>query len=106
MLGESRFLDYDRAKQKNFMHIEQAAKNAGVYLDAAIAAYDLKKQAEQQAANIRQNASMEPDQQQATLLAIRQETEQTLQQRLGDHGWANYNRRGKTQWLKKMGGDK
>ena len=52
------------------------------------------RQAEEQAARVRQDQALTPEMRASTRERLRQETEKAIQSVIGDQGWAQFNQRG------------
>jgi hypothetical protein len=101
-LGETRYADYERAKDWTFQQIQQATKRADLGTTEAIKVYEMKKVAEAEARNLRNNQDLTAEQRNAALAGIQAETERAVQTVLGDKGWEQYNRNQNTYWLRNM----
>jgi hypothetical protein len=101
-LGDTRFQDYKRAQEYDFQQMQTAARRAGLTTDTAVQMHEMKKAAEQQARELRNNRDLPSEQRNELLSAIQQETERSFQQALGEKGWEEYNRGHNTQWLKNL----
>lgn len=104
-LGDQRFAEYERAQDYNFQQMLNAAKKAELGVAEAAQVYDMKKIAEQKAAELRKKKDISAADRTAALQAIRAETERSMQQTLGERGWTNYNRQANTWWLKSLSPD-
>jgi len=65
-------------------------------------AYAMRKAAEEQAARIRTDQSLAPEQRGTALEAIRQETERSIHAVLGEKGWDEFNRGSNNRWLERI----
>jgi hypothetical protein len=98
-LGESRYIDYERAQDPYFQQMFKAAQRGEVGGAQAIQAWEMKKMAEEKANELRRRGYSNQAERDAALRAIRAETESSLRQTLGEKGWENYNRPMNTIWL-------
>ncbi len=98
-LGAQRYADYEIAQDYAYEQMYRVAKQAGLGTPEAKQAYAMKKAAEVQAARIRNDQSLTPEQRGAGLAGIRQETEASIHAVLGEKGWAQFNRGGNNRWL-------
>lgn len=98
-LGPERYAEYERSQDYSYQQIYSSVKSADLGTAEANQVYEMKKLAEEQARKIRSDRAMAPEQRNATLNAIRQETEKSLQGVLGRKGWELYNRPVNTRWL-------
>ncbi|MCU0788896.1 MAG: hypothetical protein MUC91_12070 [Verrucomicrobia bacterium] len=101
-LGEARYADYERAQDWTFQQIQQAAKRADLGTTEAVKVYEMKKVAEAEARNLRNNQDLTQQQRLAALEGIQAETERSIKTVLGEKGWQQYNRNQNTYWLKSM----
>ena len=104
-LGDQRYAEYERAQDYNFQAMLNAAKKSDLGLAEAAQVYDMKKLAEQKAAELRSNSKLSNEERTAALQAIRTQTERSMQQTLGEKGWQSYNRQQNTYWLKGVSPD-
>jgi len=101
-LGETRYADYERAKDWSFQLINQAAKRADLGTTEAIQVYEMKKAAETEVRSVRNNQELTPEQRNAALAGIQAETERSMKAVLGEKGWDQYDRSQNTYWLRNM----
>ena len=104
-LGEQRYAEYERAQDYNFQQMINAAKKSDLGVAEAAQVYDMKKLAEQKASELRANSKLSNEERTAALQAIRNETERSMQQTLGEKGWQSYNKQQNTWWLKSLSPD-
>ena len=104
-LGQTRYDDYKRAQDYAFQAMFRAADREGLGKDAAVKAYDMKKAAEDQAKQLRDDKNLSADQRTAALRAIRDETERSVKGVFGEKGYAAYERNNGTLWLKGIAPD-
>lgn len=104
-LGDDRYQDYKRSEDYAFQAMYRAADREGLGKDAAVKAYDMKKAAEDQAKQIRADKNLSADQRTAALRAVRDETERSVKNVLGEKGYAGYERNNGTFWLKGIAPD-
>jgi hypothetical protein len=102
-LGETRYADYERAKDWNYQTIAKIADRNNLGKDAAVKVYDMKKLAEAEAAKIRKDTALTSEQRTAALASIRTETESSIKGVLGDKGYKSYE--GNAWWLKSISPD-
>lgn len=98
-LGDDRYADYQRSQDYQYQQIYRIVNKANLDTDVANKVYDMKTIAEAQAAKIRQDSSLNAQQQTAALQAVRQETERSIHQVMGDDAWELYNRPANVYWL-------
>ena len=104
-LGQTRYDDYKRAQDYAFQAMFRAADREGLGKDAAVKAFDMKKAAEDQAKQLRDDQTLSADQRTAALRAIRDETERSVKGVFGEKGYATYERNNGTLWLKGLAPD-
>jgi hypothetical protein len=98
-LGDDRYAAYERAQDHHFQQLNRVAQRTGLGTQEAVQAYDVKRIAEQQAGNVRQDSALDERARLLALEGIRRETEQALRDVLGEDGWQQYNRRQNIWWL-------
>jgi hypothetical protein len=99
VLGEQRYADYERAQDYQYQQLHRIVQRAGLQPEAANEVYGLRDIAIVQAARVRGDQTLTPEQRTAALQAIRQETERTMQQTLGNDAWQQFNRPNNRHWL-------
>lgn len=104
-LGDARYADFKRGEDYSFQAMYRAADREGLGKDTAVKAYDMKKAAEDQAKQIRDNENLSADQRTAALRGIRDETERSVKAVYGEKGYATYERNNGTIWLKGIAPD-
>lgn len=105
LLGSDRYTDYTRAKDYTFQAMYRVADREGLGKEAAVKVYGMKKAAEDQAKQLRNDQNLPVDQRTAALRAIRDETERSVKSVFGEKGFTNYERNGGTFWLKGIAPD-
>src|ERR1043166_2958078 len=85
-LGEQRFAEYQREKDFEYKAISKVAERQGLPKDAAVKVYDMKKVAQEQVQSVQNDRTLSPEQRQATLKAVRAETEKSIAETLGQKG--------------------
>jgi hypothetical protein len=98
-LGAQRYADYEIAQDDDYGQIYRVAEQAGLGVPEAKQVYAMRKAAEDQAARIRNDQSLTPEQRGAGLAGIRQETEASIHAVLGGKGWAQFNRGSNKRWF-------
>jgi hypothetical protein len=104
-LGDERYADYERSQDWAYQGISKAAERAGLGKDDAIKVYDMKKAAEDQAKQVRQDKSLNKDQRNAALQGIRTETENSIRTVFGDKASQSYFNGQTAYWLKNISPD-
>ncbi len=101
-LGDARYKDYELAQDWQFQQMLRAAKRADLGTAEARQVWDMKKVAEEQASNVRNDRNLTEEQRSAALASIQQETEKSVKGALGEKGWDQYNRGNNNWWLKNL----
>lgn len=105
ILGETRFADYERSQDYAYQGIAKVAERNNLGKDAAIKVYDMKKLAEEQARNLRNDKSLTSEQRTAALQGIRTETENSIRTVFGDKAYESYQKQPGAYWLKNISPD-
>ena len=105
LLGGDRYTDYTRAKDYAYQAMYRVADREGLGKEAALKVYDMKKAAEDQAKQLRNDKNLSADQRTAALRAIRDETERSVKNVFGEKGFTTYERNNGTFWLKGIAPD-
>jgi len=105
LLGGDRYTDYTRAKDYAYQAMYRVADREGLGKEAALKVYDMKKAAEDQAKQLRNDKNLSADQRTAALRAIRDETERSVKNVFGEKGFTSYERNNGTFWLKGIAPD-
>ncbi|HSH15501.1 MAG TPA: hypothetical protein VLD18_05665, partial [Verrucomicrobiae bacterium] len=98
-LGHERYMEYQRAQDYGYQQLHRIAQRAGLQPEVANEVYALRDIALVQAGRVRNDKTLTPEQRTAALQAIRQETERTMQQTLGNDAWQQFNRPSNRHWL-------
>jgi len=93
-LGSDRVKDYERGQDYQYQQLQRIAKKNDLPTDTANKVYDYKGIAEEGVKKLRENKDLTNEQRQAALLEIRNETENTLKQTLGDKVYKTYLKNG------------
>jgi len=101
ILGEDRYREYKYDQDFSRSSLKDVVKEFNVPKDQAFKVFDIKAAAQEQAANIRKDQSLTPDQRQAALQAIQQETRNAVNQVLGSAAGDKYF--GVGSWMKGLG---
>lgn len=101
-LGPERYAAYERSQDWAYQQIYSATKRADLGTAEANQVYEMKKTAEDETRKIRSNTNLTEEQRNEALKAVRQETEKSLQNVLGQKGWDHYNRPNNIHWLDNM----
>ena len=101
VLGDDRFREYKYDQDFSRSSLKDVVKEFNVPKDQALKVFDIKSAAQEQAASVRKDQSLTPDQRQAALQAIQQETRIAVNQLLGSAAGDAYFDKGS--WMKSLG---
>lgn len=101
VLGEDRFREYKYDGDFSRSSLKDVAKEFNVPKEQAYKVFDIRTAAQEQAANVRKDQSLTPEQRQAALQAIQQETVNAVKQSIGPAAGEAYFDKGS--WLKNLG---
>jgi uncharacterized membrane protein len=104
-LGDNRYGEYEMSQDFTYQGIYRVADRNGLGKDAAVKVYDMKKAAEQQAMQVRNDASLSTDQRAQALSGIRAETENSIRTVFGDTAWQSYQKQPGAYWMKAISPD-
>ena len=100
-LGEASFAAFERGSDPRFHTLLKLARRLDTPPASATQWLELQSTAQEQARLIRQSAGLADDARAVALLAIRVETERTVQAAVGARGWSAYQRYA-GDWLKQL----
>jgi hypothetical protein len=92
VLGEARYAEYQRSNDPQYRNLTRLGQEAGVSKESLVKAYDAQKVTQTEAARVRADASLGPDQRQQALKTLQDELDQTMLQILGDRGFQGWQR--------------
>jgi hypothetical protein len=98
-LGAQRYADYELAQDGKFQEMFRFAEKAKLGVPEAKQLYLLRRQAEEQAAQVRKDQTLTPESRASARESIRQQTEKSIQSVLGEQGWDQFNRPANNSWL-------
>jgi hypothetical protein len=101
VLGDDRFREYKYDQDFSRSSLKDVVKEFNVPKDQAFKVFDIKTAAQEQAANVRKDLSLSPEQRQAALQAIQQETRIAVNQLIGADAGDKYFDKGS--WMKNLG---
>ena len=101
-LGKDRFADYEMAQDWKFQQAQTAAKRSNLGPEVAKQAWEIRKSAEDAAAELRKNKDLQKAEKDAALAAMRLEAEKSIRQLYGDEGWENYRRGNGDSWFNQI----
>ncbi len=104
ILGDQRYADYQRDTDYQFKALSKVADRQGLPKESAIKVWDMKAIAEQAANRVRSDSSLNQEQRQAALQAVRAETERSISTVLGDDGFGSYKKQNGAWWLNGISG--
>jgi hypothetical protein len=105
LLGPERAAEYKRSQDFAYQGMVRVAQREGLGKQAAAQVFDMKKTAEAEAKRVREDKSLSPDQRQAALRGIREETERSIRQVYGDKGFESYQKQQGAYWLRGISPD-
>jgi hypothetical protein len=100
-LGEDRYREYKYDQDFSRSSLKDIAKEFNVPKEQAFKVFDVKTAAQEEAARVRKDTSLTPEQRQAALLAIQQQTSQAVNRLIGSAAGEAYFSKGS--WLKNLG---
>jgi hypothetical protein len=100
-LGEDRYREYKYDQDFSRSTLKDIAKEFNVPKEQAFKVFDVKAAAQEEAARVRKDQSLTPEQRQAALQAIQQETSQAVNRLIGSAAGEAYFSKGS--WLKNLG---
>ena len=98
-LGAERYADHEMALDHKFQEIFRFAEKANLGVPEAKRLYLLRRQSEEQAAQVRSDQTLTPESSASARERIRQQTEKSIQAMLGEKSWDQFNRPGNSSWL-------
>ncbi len=93
-LGPQAGKEYERSQDYSYQQLTQLARRYDLPAGTAGKVYDYKAVAEQTVKTMREDTTLTPEQRQAALTRIREETEQTVKATLGEENFKRYLRSG------------
>jgi len=103
LIGAERAAEYERAGDFNYQRLKRITQHLGLQRDAAVAAFELQREAERRAAAIRGDRSLSAEQRAARLAAFQADVTGRLSATLTGPGLEIYRLNG-GQWLDRIGG--
>ena len=103
LLGENRYADYERSQDWSYQQIYRITEKNNLPKSDAIKVYDMKKLAEEQAKNVRNDKSLDQAARDLALRGIRTETENSFRQVMGAKAYESYENN--AWWLKNISPD-
>ncbi len=97
-LGETRYAEYERSRQWDYQRLEQITDRYELGKETAVKVWEMRQAAEAHASKLNADATLTDETREAARLALRLETEKTLQSTLGDRAWKSFLRNG-GDWL-------
>lgn len=93
LLGEDRYNDYVRASDYNYQQIVKITERNNISREAATEVYEMEKLAKEQMSKVRSDKTMDAAKRQEVLDAMKQETQNSIRQVLGDQAYQAYTNR-------------
>jgi hypothetical protein len=101
-LGPERAAEVERASSGDYYQLRAVLQRYDMDTQLAARAYEIQQTAMKHANELRQDQNLPPEIREATLEAIRQETERTLAETLGNKAFATYQKHDRG-WFKRLG---
>jgi predicted acetyltransferase len=92
-LGEERYAEYTRAQDWNYQGIAKIAERNGLGRAAANEVYEMDKLSREQIRQIQENKTMEAAKREELVKAIKEETQTSIRNVLGEKGYEAYTNR-------------
>ncbi len=92
VLGEARYADYRRSKDPQYRNFSRLGQEAGVPKESLVKAYEVEKRTQAEAARVRADTSLGPDQRQQALKTLQEGLDQAMRQLLGERGFQAWQR--------------
>ena len=105
LLGDTRYAEYERSQDWTYQGIAKVVERQGLPKENAVKVFDMKKTAEEEASKVRANKNLTGDQRKEALKGIREETERSMKQVLGDKGFDAYKKQNTAYWLRNLSPD-
>jgi len=93
-LGPVQGKEYERSQDYSYQQLNRLAKRYDLPADTATKVYDMKETAEQTVKQLQANKELTDQQRQDTLWQVRQETEASIKEALGEKNFKRYQREG------------
>jgi len=93
-LGEARYADYQRAKDGNYQQLAGLTERLALPKETAVAVYDLSKDVQKRAQQIRNDKNLNNDSRNQALAALADEATSKITASLGDRGLEAYKENG------------
>jgi len=103
-LGDQRYSEYQRGQDYAYQEMSRVADKQGLDREAANKAYEIKRIAEEQAARLRNDQTLQEAQRQKAMSAIYTETSKALTEALGEKGFSSLEGQPGAYWLKNLKG--
>jgi hypothetical protein len=99
-LGEGRYAEYERAQDYTYQGIAKVVERQGLPKESAVKVYDMKKAVDDQVRALRADKTMAKEDRNTALQQIRNETERSMREVLGDAGFQAYQKQ--AHWLNQI----
>jgi hypothetical protein len=90
VLGADRFAAFQRSQEGDYQDILRVVERCELPAENATRVFDMKRAFEESAQQLRQTTTLNEEERALALEVIRQETERTVRQTLGDRGFQTY----------------
>jgi hypothetical protein len=99
-LGEGRYAEYERAQDYTYQGIAKVVERQGLPKESAVKVYDIKIISDDQVKLLRADKSMSKEARTMALQEIRNETERSMREVLGEAGFKSYQKQ--AHWLNQI----
>ncbi|MGV3754959.1 MAG: hypothetical protein ACO1QS_06225 [Verrucomicrobiota bacterium] len=94
LLGEARYKEYTRAQDYYYQELYRMAQRSGLPKETVTKVFDMKDAAETQARQVRSDQNLTPEQRQQALAEIKNLTQKSIQDSLGEKNFKRYQSQG------------
>jgi hypothetical protein len=98
-LGEQRYADYQRGQDPDFRQLNQTVTRFKLPRRVAADIYEVKRVVLEQRANVQANPALTPEQKDAAVKALSDETGKICKELLGEKGFKYYTRHTQAEWI-------
>lgn len=99
-LGDARYAEYQRAKDRGFQELHRVAERYGLPGEAVVEADQVRRLAQESLQRLQRDQALTPEQRQALNAAVQDQTRAELARLLGERAARTYERHG-GEWLRK-----
>ena len=99
-LGEQRYADYQRGQDPDYRQLNVAVTRFKLPRDRANQCYEVKRVFEELRQQVEGNATLTPEQREAAVKALKEESGKAVKEVLGETAFAYFARRSQGQWIR------